>query len=122
MPGPLDKNKPRKISMTDREHLELKLYACAAGTSQGKLINQLVRGFANRVQRLRRDASLDPNNAVLASTCIQLLVLHDQGILSDQEFQTEIKELSSYNGETNWTSKKQLEDQVKAQREPSDGK
>jgi hypothetical protein len=66
----------------------------------GVILEQMVQSLDCRVKELRRELGLKSN--VLEATLVQLILLRDIDVLSQEEFDREIKEIASLKDDTEW--------------------
>jgi hypothetical protein len=76
-------------------------FGLVSDTDAGVILEQMVQSLDCRVRELRRELGLKFN--VLEATLVQLILLRDIDVLSQEEFDREIKEIASYKNDTEWS-------------------
>jgi hypothetical protein len=68
-----------------------------------------------RVKELRRELGLKFN--VLEATLVQLILLRDIDVLSQEEFDQELEEIKSYKDNVQWNEPERYEEDIKKEEE-----
>ena len=78
-------------------------FGLVSDVDAGVILEQMVQSLDCRVRELRRELGLKFN--VLEATLVQLIMLRDIDVLSQEEFDREIKEIASYKNDVQWIQK-----------------
>jgi hypothetical protein len=76
-------------------------FGLVADVDAGVILEQMVQSLYCRVKELRRELGLKFN--VLEATLVQLILLRDIDVMSQGEFDREIKKIASYKNDTEWS-------------------
>ena len=101
--------KQREVLMTDKQEFELRVMEACSGMEAGDLIGLLNKSLGARVKRLREKWELPRSSSVIIPQLINMILLNDIGVFSDEEFDREMQELAWHKNHPEWTTPEELD-------------